>query len=81
MGEGEEFLKHLRRVLRLLVRPGDLPVAVDHLHQQPGGQEHQQDVHGDLGVERRGVLAGCGAEKKNKQKKTKEQQGTRFTRR
>lgn len=68
-GGTRHFLKHLRSFWRLLVWPGDLPVAVDHLHQQPGGQEHQQDVHGDLGVEGRGVWAGCGAQK---------QQGTRF---
>lgn len=62
-GQRRHFPKHLRGVWRLLVWPGDLPVAVDHLHQQPGGQEHQQDVHRDLRVERRGVWAGCGAQK------------------
>lgn len=50
------------RILRLLIRLGDLPVAVDHLHQQPAGQEHEQHIHHDLGVERRGVSAGCRAQ-------------------
>lgn len=51
-----------RRVLRLLIRLGDLPVAVDHLYQQPEGQEHQQHIHHDLRVEGCGVFAGCGAQ-------------------
>lgn len=50
------------RILRLLIGLGDLPVAVDHLHQQPAGQEHEQHIHHDLGVERRGVFAGCRAQ-------------------
>lgn len=50
------------RILRLLIGLGDLAVAVDHLHQQPAGQEHQQHVHHDLRVERRGVIAGCRAQ-------------------
>lgn len=53
---------HSRCVLRLLIRLGDLPVAIDHLYQQPEGQEHQQHIHHDLRVERRGVCAGCGAQ-------------------
>jgi len=54
-------LRDSRCVLRLLVRLGDLPVAVDHLHQQPEGQAHQQHIHHDLRVERRGAPRGCGA--------------------
>lgn len=53
---------HSRCVLRLLIGLGDLPVAVDHFYQQPEGQEHQQHIHHDLRVERRGVCAGCGAQ-------------------
>ncbi len=56
------FLWDSRCVLRLLVRLGDLPVAVDHLYQQPEGQEHQQHIHHDLRVERCGVLTDCGAQ-------------------
>lgn len=48
----------IRCILRLLIRLGDLPVAVDHLYQQPEGQEHQQHIHHDLRVERCGVLYG-----------------------
>lgn len=50
------------RILRLLIGLGDLPVAVDHLHQQPAGQEDEQHIHHDLGVERRGVFSGCRAQ-------------------
>lgn len=48
----------IRCVLRLFIRLGDLPVAVDHLYQQPEGQEHQQHIHHDLRVDRCGVLSG-----------------------
>lgn len=51
-----------RRILRLLIRLGDLPVAVHHLHEQPAGQEDEQHVHHDLRVERGGVFTGCGAQ-------------------
>lgn len=37
-----------RTVLHLLVRFGDLSIAVDHLNQQPEGEEHQQNIHHDL---------------------------------
>lgn len=50
------------RILRLLIGLGDLPVAVDHLHHQPAGQEDEQHIHHDLGVERRGVFGGCRAQ-------------------
>lgn len=50
------------RILQLLIGLRDLPVAVDHLHQQPAGQEDEQHIHHDLGVERRGVFGGCGAQ-------------------
>ena len=49
-----------RCVLHLLVRFGDLPVAVDHFYQQPQGQAHQQHIHHDPRVERRRVVSGCG---------------------
>lgn len=50
------------RILQLLIGLGDLPVAVDHLHQQPAGQEDEQHIHHDLWVECRGVFGGCGAQ-------------------
>lgn len=56
---------HSRWILCLLIRLGDLPVAVDHLHQQPEGQKHQQHIHHDLRVERRGVFTGCQAQTNN----------------
>lgn len=52
-----------RCILCLLIRLGDLPVAVDHLYQQPEGQEHQQHIHHYLREERCGVLTGCGAQR------------------
>lgn len=38
----------LRVLLGGLFSLGDLPVAVDHLDEQPQGEEDQQDVHHDL---------------------------------
>lgn len=48
-----------RGVLGLLVWLGDLPVAVYHLHQEPAGEEDQQDIHHDLWVQGSGVVTGC----------------------
>lgn len=49
----------LRALLGGLFSLGDLPVAVDHLDEQPQGEEDQEDVHHDLGDDGGEVLSGC----------------------
>lgn len=41
-------VEYSRIILSLVIRFGDLPVAVDHLHQQPEGEEHQEHIHHNL---------------------------------